>query len=70
MAVDFLAAVSRSFKDQSASVNSSFESARKKVEGMSRDAGDAAKTTVEGAKDAAGAVARIPAARAISGHWE
>ena len=64
----FLAAVSRWFKDQGASVNSSFESARKKVEGMSRDAGDAAKTTVEGAKDAAGAVARIPAARAVSGH--
>jgi hypothetical protein len=64
----FLAAVSRWFKDQSASVNSSFESARKKVEGMGRDAGDAAKTTVEGAKDAAGAVARIPAARAVSGH--
>jgi hypothetical protein len=64
----FLAAVGRWFKDQSASVNSSFESARKKVEGMSRDAGDAAKTTVEGAKDAAGAVARIPAARAVSGH--
>ncbi len=64
----FLAAVSRWFKDQSANVNSSFESARKKVEGMSRDAGDAAKSTVEGAKDAAGAVARIPVARAVSGH--
>jgi hypothetical protein len=64
----FIAAVSRWFKDQGASVNSSFESARKKVEGMSRDAGDAAKSTVEGAKDAAGAVARIPAARAVSGH--
>ncbi len=50
----FLAAVSRWFKDQSANVNSSFESARKKVEGISRDAGDAAKSTVEGAKDAAG----------------
>ena len=50
----FIAAVSRWFKDQGASVNSSFESARKKVEGMSRDAGDAAKSTVEGAKDAAG----------------
>jgi hypothetical protein len=59
----FLAAVSRWFKDQSASVNSSFESARKKVEGIGRDAGDAAKSTVEGAKDAAGAVARI-----VSGH--
>lgn len=64
----FLASVSRWFKDQSASVNSSFESARKKVEGIGRDAGDAAKTTVEGAKDAAGAVARIPVARAVSGH--
>ncbi|HEX3161192.1 MAG TPA: hypothetical protein VHQ92_01320 [Pseudolabrys sp.] len=64
----FLAAVSRWFKDQSASVNSSFESARKKVEGIGRDAGDAAKSTVEGAKDAAGAVARIPVARAVSGH--
>ena len=64
----FLAAVSRWFKDQGANVNSSFESARKKVEGMGRDAGDAAKTTVEGAKDAAGAVARIPVARAVSGH--
>jgi hypothetical protein len=64
----FLAAVTRWFRDQSANVNSSFESARKKVEGVSRDAGDAAKTTVEGAKDAAGAVARIPAARAVSGH--
>jgi hypothetical protein len=64
----FLAAVSRWFKDQGANVNSSFESARKKVEGMSRDAGDAAKTTVEGAKDAAGAVARIPVPRPVSGH--
>ena len=64
----FLAAVSRWFKEQSASVNSSFESARKKVEGIGRDAGDVAKTTVEGAKDAAGAVARIPVARAVSGH--
>jgi len=35
---------------------------------MGRDAGDAAKSTVEGAKDAAGAVARIPVARAVSGH--
>jgi hypothetical protein len=64
----FLAAVSRWFKEQSANVNSSFESARKRVEGVSREAGDAAKTTVEGAKNAADAVVRIPAARAVSGH--
>jgi hypothetical protein len=64
----FLAAVSRWWKEQTATVNSSLEDARKKVESFSSAAGDAAKTTVEGAKDAAGAVVRIPAARAISGH--
>jgi len=64
----FLASVSRWFKEHSATVNSSFDDARKKVEGFGSAAGDAAKTTVQGAKDAAGAVARIPGARAISGH--
>jgi len=53
---------------QKALENEAFDDARKKVEGFGRNAGDAAKTTVQGAKDAAGAVARIPAARAISGH--
>jgi hypothetical protein len=57
----FLAAMSRWF-------NSSFDDARKKVEGFSSAAGDAAKTTVEGAKDAATAVVRIPSARGVSGH--
>src|SRR5262249_21638693 len=51
----FLATVSRWFKQQTATVNSSFEDARKKVEGFNSAAGNAAKTTVEGAKDAAGA---------------
>jgi len=64
----FLAAVSRWWNEQTATVNSSFEDARKKVKSFSSAAGDAAKTTVEGAKDAAGAVVRIPAARAVSGH--
>jgi hypothetical protein len=64
----FLASISRWFKAQTAVVNSSFEDARKKVEGFNSAAGDAAKTTVEGAKDAAGAIARIPATRAVSGH--
>ena len=49
-------------------MGSSFKNARKKVENFSSAAGDAAKTTVDGAKDAAGAVVRIPAARAVSGH--
>lgn len=64
----FLAAASRWFDEQSANVSAYFKDARTKVEGISRGAGDAAKTTVEGAKDAAGAVARIPTARAVSGH--
>jgi hypothetical protein len=50
----FLAAVSRWWKEQTASFSSA--------------TGDAAKTTVEGVKDAAGSVVRIPAARAVSGH--
>jgi len=64
----FLATVTRWFKQQTATVNSSFEDARKKVEGFNNAAGDAAKTTVEGAKDAADAIARIPTTRTVSGH--
>ena len=64
----FLATVSRWFREQTATVNSSLDDARKKVDGFNSAAGDAAKSTVEGAKDAAGAIARIPSARAVSGH--
>ncbi|HEX3341072.1 MAG TPA: hypothetical protein VHT68_18080 [Pseudolabrys sp.] len=64
----FLTTVSRWFRQQTATVNSSFEDARKKVDSFNSAAGNAAKTTVEGAKDAAGAIARIPSARAVSGH--
>jgi hypothetical protein len=64
----FFAAVGRWFSQQSANVNSTFRDARQKVEGLGQEAGAAAKSTVEGAKDAAGAVVRIPNARAVSGH--
>jgi hypothetical protein len=64
----FFATIGRWFDEQAANVNSSFKDARKKVEGFGRNAGDAAKTTVEGAKDAADVVVRIPAARPVSGH--
>jgi hypothetical protein len=64
----FFASVGRWFSQQSANVNSSFKDARQKVEGLGQEAGAAAKSTVEGARDAAGAVARIPNARAVSGH--
>jgi hypothetical protein len=64
----FFTAVGRWFSQQSANVNSTFKDARQKVEGFGQDAGAAAKSTVEGAKDAAGAVARIPNVRTVSGH--
>jgi len=64
----FFTAVGRWFSQQSANVNSTFKDARQKVEGLGQDAGAAAKSTVEGAKDAAGAVARIPNVRTVSGH--
>lgn len=64
----FFAAVGRWFSQQSANVSATFNDARQKVEGFGQEAGAAAKSTVEGARDAAGAVARIPAARPVSGH--
>ncbi len=45
-----------------------FQGAGKEVENFGHEAGVAAKTTVNTAKDAAGAVARIPAARVMTGH--
>lgn len=53
---------------QSDSLTSSFKDAGKGVENFGREAGVAAQTTVEGAKDAAGSVVRIPAARVVNGH--
>src|SRR6478736_4512556 len=64
----FFSSVSRWLEEQTVNVGASFKDARKKVEGFSSAAGDAAKTTVEGAKDAATAVVRIPSARGVSGH--
>lgn len=64
----FFAAIGRWLSQQSADVNSTFKDARQKVEGFGQEAGAAAKSTVEGAKDVAGAVARIPNVRTVSGH--
>jgi hypothetical protein len=63
----FFATINRWFEEQTANMSSSFKDARKKVEGFSNAAGDATKATVEGARDAAGAVTRIPT-RPVSGH--
>lgn len=49
-------------------VGPAFQGAGKQVETFGHEAGVAAKTTVNNAKDAAGAVARIPAARVMFGH--
>lgn len=60
--------IGRWLERQSDNINSSFRDAGKGVENFGREAGVAAQTTVEGAKDAAGAVVRIPTARVITGH--
>jgi hypothetical protein len=54
--------------EQAAKFKSTFSDAGKGVENFGHEAGVAAKTTVNSAKDAADAVARIPAARVVSGH--
>jgi hypothetical protein len=64
----FLAAATRWVGEQVETINSSFKDARSKVENFGREAGLAAKTTADGAKDAADAVARIPNARVVTGH--
>lgn len=64
----FFAAIGRWFDQQAENFNSNVKDARKKFDSFGREAGVAAKTTADGAKDAADAVARIPKARVITGH--
>lgn len=53
---------------QGDNISSSFKDAGKGVQNFGHEAGVAAQSTVDGAKDAAGAVVRIPAARVVTGH--
>jgi hypothetical protein len=64
----FFGSIGRWFDEQAATFNSKFKDAGKNVENFGHEAGIAAKTTVDTAKDAAGAVARIPGARVMTGH--
>jgi hypothetical protein len=64
----FFGNIGRWFEEQGQWVNSGFRDAGRSVENFGREAGVAAKTTVNTAKDAADAVARIPKARVIAGH--
>ena len=66
----FLAAVGRWLHEQAAQFHSNTKDVRSDVEHLGRDAGGVAKSTIEGAKDAAGAIIRIPATRVVSGHAE
>ncbi len=64
----FFEGIAQWFDRQAAKIGSGFKDAGTQVENFGREAGVAAKTTVEGAKGAADTVVRIPAARVISGH--
>ena len=64
----FLAGVSRWFSRQANNISSTFHGASKQVENFGDNAGDTARSTVNGAKGAADAVVRIPATRIVSGH--
>jgi hypothetical protein len=64
----FLAAAGRWLEEQFGKLGSGFHDARKSVETFGKEAGIAARTTADGAREAADAVVRIPNARSISGH--
>lgn len=64
----FFDGAGRWFGEQFNKLGSGIDDARKGMENFGQEAGVAAKTTAEGAKEAADAVARIPNARSISGH--
>jgi len=64
----FFAATGRWFDEQFTKLGSGFKDARKGVESFGQEAGIAAQTTADGAKEAADAVARIPNTRPVTGH--
>ena len=64
----FFGLIGRWFDRQAYNINSSFKDAGRNIDNLGHEAGIAARTTVDGAKGAADAVARIPQARVISGH--
>jgi hypothetical protein len=65
---DYLGKIGRWFDEQAAKFKSNFNDAKSKVDNFGHEAGIAAKTTVDTAKEAADAVARIPNARVVRGH--
>jgi hypothetical protein len=61
-------AIGRWFTQQVDEINASFKDAGRRFNNFGHEAGVAARTTVDGAKEAADAVARLPKARVVSGH--
>jgi hypothetical protein len=64
----FFGSIGRWFDERAENFKSTFKNAGKNVENFGHEAGIAAKSTVNTAKDAAGAVVRIPTARVVTGH--
>jgi hypothetical protein len=64
----FFGSIIQWFDRQTSHVGSSLKGAGSQVENFGHEAGIAAKSTVEGAKDMGDAVAKIPAARVVRGH--
>ncbi len=64
----FFARIGRWFDEQTTNFNSNLKNAGSNFQNFGREAGIAAKTTVDTAKDAADAVARIPNATVLTVH--
>ncbi len=65
---DVLGKIGRWFEDQFTNFGDNLKNAGSKIDNFGREAGVAAKTTVNTAKDAAEAVAKLPNARVMTGH--
>jgi hypothetical protein len=61
-------AIGNWFKRQAEEINANFKDAGRRFDNLGREAGVAARNTVDGARDAADAVARLPKTRVVSGH--
>jgi hypothetical protein len=64
----FFGSIIQWFDRQTSNVGSTLKGAGSQVENFGHEAGIAAKTTVDGAKDMGDAVAKIPGARVMRGH--
>jgi hypothetical protein len=64
----FFAAIGRWFDQTAGTINASVRNVRERFQNLGHEAGVAARTTVDTARDAADAVGRLPGARVVTGH--